>query len=521
MSDTAPAPEEASARPAASSPGDRATGRRGRPSWLRLGAAFGAGILVALSFPPIDLGPLVLVGLVPLLWAWRGARPAHAALYGFAYGIAAFGAELTWVRYFGAVALVPFVAALAGTVALTGAIVTALARKGIASPWITASVWVFMEALFGRWPQGGFAWCNLGISLHDVPAARALASLGGVALVSFVIVAVNSFLLDAVVAVRDRRPRPILLASAGLVGLLLVTVVADAARFEPTVTGKLHFALLQGDDQELSLAEQTTQLLTRSHLALADELEGPYDLIVFPESSLDTDPQTDIALREQIQQIAAEHDSAVLVNARTPGTDGMVRNSNLLYTPEGELQGVYSKQHLVPFGEYVPWRGQLGFISELRQIPYDFQAGDESKVFDVKGTPVGSVICFESAFGPLVREFVKEGAQAIVVSTNNRSYRRSGNSEQHLANSQMRAAETARPVLQASVSGISAVIEPDGTVHDTTELFERTIVDGTVDTTTGETPFVHFGDWVVALSALVMLGATIVFVVRTFRSRAA
>jgi len=139
----------------------------------------------------------------------------------------------------------------------------------------------------------------------------------------------------------------------------------------------------------------------------------------------------------------------------------------------------------------------------------------------VKGTPVGSVICFESAFGPLVREFVKEGAQAIVVSTNNRSYRRSGNSEQHLANSQMRAAETARPVLQASVSGISAVIEPDGTVHDTTELFERTIVDGTVDTTTGETPFVHFGDWVVALSALVMLGATIVFVVRTFRSRAA
>ena len=71
------------------------------------------------------------------------------------------------------------------------------------------------------------------------------------------------------------------------------------------------------------------------------------------------------------------------------------------------------------------------------------------------------------------------------------------------------------------MSGISAVIEPDGTVHDTTELFERTIVDGTVDTTTGETPFVHFGDWVVALSALVMLGATIVFVVRTFRSRAA
>ncbi|MFN8028623.1 MAG: apolipoprotein N-acyltransferase [Acidimicrobiia bacterium] len=204
----------------------------------------------------------------------------------------------------------------------------------------------------------------------------------------------------------------------------------------------------------------------------------------------------------------------MLVNARTPGTDGEVRNTNLLYTPKGELQGTYSKQHLVPFGEYVPWRDQLGFISELRQIPYDFQAGDRTKVFDVKGTPVGSVICFESAFGPLVRDSVKQGAQAIVVSTNNRSYRRSANSEQHLANSQMRAAETGRPVLQASVSGISAVIDPDGTVHDTTELFERTTVQGTIDTTTGETTYVRFGDWIVALSALVLLGATGLYVVR-------
>lgn len=522
MTATAPVPDGASAHPGHRQPARRdEPARRTRPSWLRLAAAFGAGILVALSFPPIDLGPLVLVALVPLLWSWRGARPAHAALYGFAYGVACFGAELAWVRYFGAVAVVPFVAALAGTIALVGAIVAALARKGIASPWIVAATWTFVEALFGRWPLGGFAWCNLGVSLHDVPAARALASLGGVLLVSFVIVAGNAFLLDLVVGLRARRThraggfRPVAYAAAGLVGLLLFALVADAARYEPTVTGRLRYALLQGDDQELSLAGQTAQLLTPAHLSLADELDGDYDLIVFPESSLDTDPQTDAGLRRQLQQIAAEHDSAVLVNARTPGTDGMVRNSNLLYTPSGKLQGVYSKQHLVPFGEYVPWRDQLGFIGELRQIPYDFQAGDSTKVFDVKGTPVGSVICFESAFGPLVRDSVRAGAQAIVVSTNNRSYRRSGNSAQHLANSQMRAAETARPVLQASVSGISAVIDPDGTVHDTTELFTRTIVQGTIGTTTGETPYVRFGDWIVALSALVLLGATVGFVVRS------
>ena len=223
---------------------------------------------------------------------------------------------------------------------------------------------------------------------------------------------------------------------------------------------------------------------------------------MFPESALDTDPEIDPTLQAALADIAAAHDTSVLVNARTPAGPGEQYNSNLLYEPDGTLQGIYSKQHLVPFGEYVPWRGALGFIGELRQIPYDFTAGDRRVLFDVAGHKIGSVICFESAFAPLVRDYVRDGAEAIVVSTSNRSYRRSGNSEQHLALSQMRAAETARPVLQASVSGISGVIDADGTVHDTTGLFEKAIVQGHITTMTGETPYVRFGDWIVLLSVL-------------------
>jgi apolipoprotein N-acyltransferase len=177
----------------------------------------------------------------------------------------------------------------------------------------------------------------------------------------------------------------------------------------------------------------------------------------------------------------------------------------------------------VPFGEYVPWRDTLGFIGELRQIPYDFEAGDETVVFRagsdrIGGHGVGSVICFESAFGPLVRDSVRDGAEVVVVSTNNRSYHRSGNSEQHLANSQMRAAETARPVLQASLSGVSAVIDPDGTVHHTTDLFEKAIVSTTIATTTGETLHVRFGDWAVVLCALALVVAAFVAIVRASRA---
>jgi apolipoprotein N-acyltransferase len=135
-------------------------------------------------------------------------------------------------------------------------------------------------------------------------------------------------------------------------------------------------------------------------------------------------------------------------------------------------------------------------------------------MFRVAGHPLGSVICFESAFGPLVRDYVRDGAQLIVVSTNNRSYQRSGNTEQHLALGQMRAAETGRAVLQASVSGISAVIDPDGSVHDRTKLFESAVVTAAVPTSTGETLYVRFGDWVVLLSALALVAVTVVAVRR-------
>ena len=471
-------------------------------------------MLTGLCFPPVGLGPVVLVALVPLLWAWRGARPRHAALYGFAFGVACYGVVVPWIRYFGYVALIPLVVAMAAAIAAVGALVASYATRRLASPFLTAAAWVVLEALRGRWPLGGFSWADLGVALHDVPAARALAGVGGTLLVSYLIVVVNGLVLDLGFALRDRTTRAAVLAGIGLVGVVAATVVVDATRFDPTTTGRLRVAMLQGDDEQLPLAEQTNQRLTAKHLALADQLHGRYDLIVFPESALDTDPETDPKLRDQLTAIAAEHGAAVLVNARTRSTNGRYRNTNRMYTPSGKLQGSYSKQHLVPFGEYVPWRDELSFLPELRQVPYDFEPGNSRTMFHVAGHPIGSVICFESAFGPLVRDYVRDGAEMIVVSTNNRSYQRSANSEQHLALGQMRAAETGRPVLQASVSGISAIIDPDGSVHDRTQLFESAVVTASIPTTTGETLYVRFGDWVVLGSALALLVVTVIAIRR-------
>lgn len=481
-----------------------------------------SGLLLAAAFPPLDLGPLAFVALVPLLWAWRNASPRGAALWGLAFGLAFFGVVLEWSRYFGTVAIAPLVLGQAAFIAFAGVLVTLFARRGIRSVWLVAAVWVIVEALRGRVPFGGFPWGEAGVALHDLPSARALASVGGVPLVSFVVVAVNGLVLELALSLRrtvsrgrSASRRGAVLAIAGLAALAVVTLVADVTRFEPRLIRDVRFALLQGNDQNrnLTATEVAADFLAQRHLELAARLDGPYDLIVFPESALERDPEEHPDLRANLVEVARDHDAVVLVNARYRQPDGELANANLAYVPGGRLRGVYAKQHLVPFGEYVPFRESLSFISELQQIPYDFAAGDRRVLWSLRGerrdTRIGTVICFESAFAPLVRDYVRDGAGLIVVSTNNRSYRRSGLAAQHLALSQMRAAETGRPVLHASISGITGVIDPDGDVSDTGELFVNKVTKGTVQATEGETPYVRLGDWVLlaAGAALVLVAA--------------
>jgi apolipoprotein N-acyltransferase len=474
--------------------------RRDGGTRSRVIAAGTGGLLLALAFPPFDVAPLAFVALIPLLWAWRGATPVRAAAYGFVFGFAFFAVLLYWFAFFGVLAFVLVPAVSATFVALTGVLVACFERVGVRSPWITAAAWVVPEALRGRWPLGGFPWGELGAALHDAPIARALASVGGVALVSYLVVVVNALLLDVVIALRARSVTRVAIASGAVAAVVVGAVIVDVARFQPAPTGQLRVALVQGNDQNRDIPVDTAAFvpITENHFRLVASLRGRYDLIVFPESALYGDPEDDPVLRDRIVALADAHDAAVLVNAAVDiRSDSRAYNANRLYEPDGELRGTYAKRHLVPFGEYLPARDFLTRLHANITITRDYKPGTDRVLFTVAGHRIGTMICFESAFASVSRDDVRDGAEALVVTTNNRSYRRSGNSAQHVALSQMRAAETGRPMLHASISGISAVIDAGGDVHRQTDLFRNAVVTTNVTTTTGRTPYVRFGDWVV------------------------
>jgi apolipoprotein N-acyltransferase len=346
--------------------------------------------------------------------------------------------------------------------------------------------------------------------------------------VSWLAVVVNGLVLEAALAwwrtrtagTGRRRARAVALARplAGIAAVVAVSGVAAAALPGLTPTGRLRVALVQGNDRnrDLTLEEIRDRYLVRNHLRLAGAVTAPVDLMVLPESSLDADPRQDRSLDTALTALAADHHADVLAGGNTAASHGRLYNTTFHYGPTptdpndpsttGRRPELYRKRHLVPFGEYVPWRSELSFISALQAVPTDYEPGRGPTVFAAAGHRLGALICFESAFASLARQYAQRGADAIVVLTNNRSYRRSANSAQHLAIGQFRAAETGRPLLQAAISGISAVVDHRGRVRSETKLFEPTVLVGEVVTYRGRTPYTVLGEWVAAASAVLLAG---------------
>jgi apolipoprotein N-acyltransferase len=240
-------------------------------------------------------------------------------------------------------------------------------------------------------------------------------------------------------------------------------------------------------------------------------------LVLWPETVVPGDLRNDPEVKARLAGLARAGGCHLLVG--TPHVDdGMrVKNAAGLIGPEGGLMGWYEKVHLVPFGEYIPMRAWMPFLDRFPEVT-DQSPGEEYHPVAAGTTKIGAMICFESAFPDISREFVRRGAGLLAVLTSDASFGRTAAAEHHAAKAIFRAIETRRWVLQAATTGISVAVDPGGRVRRRIELG----VPGTfwIDLGVGgpTTPFVRFGDWVV-FACLVALGIDRVRHFRTRRER--
>ncbi|HEX7189644.1 MAG TPA: apolipoprotein N-acyltransferase [Actinomycetes bacterium] len=442
-----------------------------------------SGALVAVAFPPYDIWPLAPIGVAFLVLACRGVRRRVGALLGLVHGLATFLPLLSWMTVIGPDAWILLALLEAAFLALMGALLPPVLWLPGWPAWV-ACLWVAQEAARDRLPFGGFPWGRLAFAETASPFTP-YAGMAGAPLVSFVTALSGTLLAAALLAGlhRDRRIAA-LLAAGALVGPALGLVLPSGGGEGRPVT----VALVQGGVPGVGMdfLGEREQVL-RNHVdathRLADAVRAgdtaAPDLVIWPENASDIDPFTDPSARRLIDAAVRDVGVPVLVGAVVdgPGPDH-VSNTGVVWDPETGPGQRYVKRHPVPFGEYIPFRRQLsGLVQRLDQIPRDFFAADRPGNLTVGPAEVGDVICFEVAYDGLVRDVVTGGADVIVVQTNNATYNGTGQPQQQMAMSRLRAVEHGRSVLVAATSGISAVVAPDGTVvEQAPERTARTLV---------------------------------------------
>jgi apolipoprotein N-acyltransferase len=474
---------------------------------VSLPVALVSGLVLSFAFPPAGWWPLAFVAVAPLLWLLISAGPRRGALLGLAFGLGFYGATLYWILRFGELAWVALVLLCMLSTALFGLLAPAVCRRGrpVLQALGLAGLWTVVDWIRGSWPLGGFTWGSLGVSQVDNRLTVRVATLAGVWGVTFVVVLVNALVLHAIAGDGGGVRR------LGRIGAALVLIAAPAMiPFSVPDGPELDVATLQVDVRLAAEGSSTDEDLgvARLHMALDATLAGdPPDLAVWGESALDPGAANDPATLRAVRQVIAEVGAPTIVGAVLDDPDGTQHTSVLLFDGSGTPVDRYDKVHLVPFGEYVPWRASLDWISAIEQIPVDRTPGESVKTVSAEGLPqIGTPVCFENSFPSLTRAFVRAGAGFLVVPVNNASYGTSAASAQHLQMSRMRAVEVGRWVIDAAVSGITAFVDPTGKVVADAGLFEPAIVRHTIRTSQRTTPYIELGDWFPWLCLAIVVG---------------
>ncbi|MFJ9740907.1 apolipoprotein N-acyltransferase [Streptomyces sp. NPDC101166] len=478
--------------------------------WRRSALAALAGALPVPAFPAPALWWWAWFALVPWLLLVRSAPTGKRAAYdGWCGGFGFMLAMHLWLLPFLHVFIFLLAALLGALWAPWGWLVRRFLGgvpsrgRAAAALAVLPSGWLAVE-LVRSWQALGGPWGVLGSSQWQVEPALRLASVGGVWLLSFLVVAVNVAVAVLVAVPAHRLP-----AVAGLAATAAAASAAWVWSPRPDGTGRVaRIAVVQpgvidGPDRRFDREEQLTRKLAGQDV----------DLVVWGESSVgyDLDGRPDLARRLAELSRATGADILVNVDARRSNVPGIYKSS-LLIGPDGPTGDRYDKMRLVPFGEYIPARSLLGWASSVgKAAGEDRRRGSRQVVMDAgRGLRIGPMVCFETAFPDMSRHLAGDGADVLVAQSSTSTFQESWAPAQHASLGALRAAETGRPFVHATLTGVSAVYDANGrpvgswlgTDASSTAVHEVPLADGV-------TPYTRFGDWT-AHAALLVLGAAVV-----------
>lgn len=431
-----------------------------------------SGVTLSLAFMPANLWPLAFVAVAVFGATVVRARQLSAAIWlGTLFGLGLLVPSILWQAMITTISYVALVALETVFYALLGGLLW-VARGRVWTPWLSAGLWVAVEALFSYWPFNGFGWLRLGYTQIDSPLAGLL-PFAGVALASFAVALIGQLAAQA----WDQRAKPsILVVAAVSIGVLVLGSLGTRWQPDQQPLGDVNVGFVQGGaaggglyglGEARSISFRHAEELERLMIRVAEGSELEPAIIVLPENTTDMDPLTDETTGQLVHRMAERAGVPLLIGVPISLGDGERKTSSLWWTVDGPA-GEYQKRNLVPFGEWVPFRDvfeplvpQLAYVGD-QSIPGTAPGVINGSTANGKMLGVGTAICYDVAYPATVADVARAGAEIIVVQSNNAMFGRSAQVAQQFAITRARAAELRREILVVTTSGQSGLIGTRG-----------------------------------------------------------
>ena len=485
-----------------------------------------AGLLYFLSFPPYDFWYLIFPALYLFYYSLLSSKKSF--LSGFIFGCVAYGVILLGIQSIGLEAWIPLTFLMGLMYGVFSKLFSYLNTKSGNNFYVLLAALAVFDLIRAYFPFGGFPWGFPSTVLltgpidsplfFEVPLIfRNFGPTGSSLLL-------QSLPLVIALGVFSKSKPKNYLKDYSIFLLIIFTIfisnyVVNDYQHTQLETSELNITIVQGNSPcpgAKNKCSNERQKIYDSHLAQTQSLEGNFDLVVWPESStgFNNDPGVHSRVQNDVSTQALRLDSYFLIGGDRPVQKEYFENYGIFINREGEVVDQYLKQHPVPFGEYIPFRKYLDWIPPLALVPRDMIRGDGQKIFIVNDTKISTVISFEGSFQRYIRNSVLDGAELVVILTNQASYGESGMSDQFILMSRANAISNERPIVHAAITGKSAFIDHNGKVISQTELFETTTLNEKLEVRQTETPYSKYGNY---LNYIFIIFGALTFVRRFIR----